>query len=99
MIDSTTPHLLNSLVFVLLLFWLPLWEGEFEGQPGLWLRWCDETVQVIPTGAERAALEEQRANQERQRTNEAETLLEQERRERDQLLERLRTMGINPDKL
>lgn len=78
---------------------LTLWEGEFEGQLGLWLRWYDETVQVIPTGAERATLEEQRAKQERQRANEAETLLEQERRERSQLLERLRAMGINTDEL
>lgn len=78
---------------------LTLWEGEFEGQLRLWLRWCDETVQVIPTGAERAALEEQRANQERQRANKAETLLEHERQERTQLLERLRAMGINPDEL
>ena len=78
---------------------LTLWAGEFEGQPGLWLRWCDEAVKVISTGTERAVLEEQRANQERQRANEAQTLLEQERLEKAMLLERLRAMGINPDEL
>ena len=78
---------------------LTLWAGEFEWQSGLWLRWCDEAVKVISTGAERAVLEEQRANQERQRANEAETLLEQERLEKAMLLERLRAMGINPDQL
>lgn len=76
---------------------LTLWAGEFEGQSGLWLRWCDEAFKAISTGAERAVLEEQRANQERQRAEAAETLLEQERLEKAQLLERLRTMGINLD--
>lgn len=65
---------------------LALWAGEFEGQSGLWLRWCDEAVKVISTGAERAVLEQQRANQERQRANEAETLLEQERLEKSSAL-------------
>ncbi len=46
--------------------WLPevglglrLWEGAFEGQSEVWLRWCGQDGQVIPTGAERAqAVEE-----------------------------------------
>jgi hypothetical protein len=49
-------------------YWLPeiglglaLWEGEYEGQPGLWLRWIDENGQLILTGAERAEQERQRA--------------------------------------
>jgi len=33
---------------------LTLWEGEFEGQSGIWLRWCSSNGQVIPTGKERA---------------------------------------------
>lgn len=33
---------------------LTVWEGVFEGQEGIWLRWCDRDGQVIPTGAERA---------------------------------------------
>lgn len=34
---------------------LTLWEGQFEEEvTRLWLRWCDQTGQVIPTGAERA---------------------------------------------
>lgn len=49
--------------------WLPtvglglrLWEGQFEEEvTRLWLRWCDRDGQVIPTGAERADLERQRA--------------------------------------
>jgi Uma2 family endonuclease len=33
---------------------LTLWDGEFEGQSGIWLRWCSSNGQVIPTGKERA---------------------------------------------
>lgn len=34
---------------------LTLWEGQFEEEvTRLWLRWCDQSGQVISTGAERA---------------------------------------------
>lgn len=38
-----------------------LWEGVYEGKQDTWLRWCDQHGRVIPTGAERAAQEAQRA--------------------------------------
>ncbi len=47
-----------------------LWEGEFEGEPGNWLRWCDEQRNVIPTGAERSLQEKQRADQEKRHARE-----------------------------
>jgi hypothetical protein len=40
---------------------LSLWQGEFEQQPAEWLRWCDADENLIPTGAERAEAERQRA--------------------------------------
>jgi Uma2 family endonuclease len=41
---------------------LTLWQGQFEEDTTrLWLRWCDQQGQVIPTGAERAEAEKQRA--------------------------------------
>jgi hypothetical protein len=41
---------------------LTLWSGLFEEEvTRLWLRWCDREGQVIPTGAERAEIERQRA--------------------------------------
>ena len=46
---------------------LTLWEGLFEGKRTTWLRWCDGSGQLIPTGAERAEKERQRAEKERQR--------------------------------
>lgn len=52
---------------------LTLWQGSFEGVNTEWLRWCDREGQVLPTGEEKAALEQQRAEAERQR---AEALLE-----------------------
>ncbi|MBI1764122.1 MAG: Uma2 family endonuclease [Acidobacteria bacterium] len=33
---------------------LTLWRGVFEAQPDTWLRWCDATGKLIPTGEERA---------------------------------------------
>ena len=33
---------------------LTLWDGVFETQPGIWLRWRDQEGKIIPTGAERA---------------------------------------------
>ena len=48
--------------------WLPhvglgltVWRGEYEGQKDEWLRWCDREGNVLPTGAERAEQERQRA--------------------------------------
>ena len=62
---------------------LTLWDGEFEGQTETWLRWCDQTGKVIPTGSEDR-------DSERQRANEAELKAQR-------LAERLRAMGIDPD--
>lgn len=62
---------------------LTLWEGEFEDQPGLWLRWCAQNSQVISTGKERA--------------DAVASQLEEERRQKEKLLERLRSMGVEID--
>lgn len=40
---------------------LTVWEGEFEEQASIWLRWCNRDGQVIPTGAEGRDAERQRA--------------------------------------
>jgi hypothetical protein len=41
---------------------VPVWEGEFEEQDSIWLRWCDRNGQVILTGAEGREIERQRAD-------------------------------------
>lgn len=77
--------------------WLPemglglgLWQGEYEGIEGLWLRWRDVKGKWIPTSVERA-------EQERQRAEQAELQLEIERQRAEQLADRLRKLGFNPD--
>jgi Uma2 family endonuclease len=62
---------------------LRLWEGTYEGKTTVWLRWCDSEGRVIPTGAERAEGERQRAERAEHRAA--------------QLAERLRSLGIDPD--
>ncbi|MEG4033884.1 hypothetical protein QUA03_08660, partial [Microcoleus sp. S36b_A4] len=59
------------------------------GTVGLWLRWYDETG-WIPTPAERA-------EEERQRAEQMERALAEERQRVQQLLEQLRSLGVNPD--
>jgi hypothetical protein len=72
--------------------WLPnvglgvtLWQGAFEGRHNTWLRWCDQEGKVIPTGAERAETERQRAEAIHQRA--------------ELLAQKLRELGIDPDRL
>ncbi len=71
---------------------LRLWEGEFEGSRDVWLRWCDREGNVIPTGAERSKQEKQRADDQKQRADD-------EKQRADRLAERLRALGIDPEKL
>ncbi len=69
--------------------WLPgaclrlkLWEGNYEGQPGNWLRWCGREGALIPTGHERAEQERERAERAQERA--------------DRLAEQLRALGVDP---
>jgi Uma2 family endonuclease len=92
---------------------LTLWQGTFEGVSDLWLRWCDQSGQVIPTGKERADqlaeardAERDRANQlaaardaERDRANQLAAARDAEHDRANQLAERLRAMGIDPDQV
>ena len=60
---------------------LTLWQGEFEGHTNTWLRWCDATGNVIPTGEERAQREvSARQEAEIRATNEAQARQEAEAR-------------------
>jgi len=71
---------------------LGVWQGDYQGTTGAWLRWYDAEHHWIPTPAERAEQERQRAEQERQRA-------EQERQRAERLEARLRALGIDPDSL
>lgn len=71
---------------------LGIWQGNYQNANLPWLRWWDAQGALLLTG-------EERAEQERQRAEQAETLLEQERRRSQQLAERLRALGLNPDEI
>ncbi|MBD1843660.1 Uma2 family endonuclease [Cyanobacteria bacterium FACHB-63] len=77
---------------------LSLWEGQFEDEiTRLWLRWCDRSGQVIPTGAEGLEMERQRAEIERRQAEAERQRAETERQRAERLAERLRALGIDPD--
>jgi Uma2 family endonuclease len=62
---------------------LGLWQGSYQNQEQLWLRWWDLEGNLLLIGSERAELEKQRA--------------EEAERKVARLAERLRAMGVDPD--
>jgi Uma2 family endonuclease len=90
---------------------LGIWQGRYQNVELPWLRWWDEQGSLLLTGEERAEQERQRAEQERQRAEQerqraeqerqraeaAESLLQQERLRTEQLMQRLRSLGVNPE--
>ncbi|MDB9529832.1 Uma2 family endonuclease [Oscillatoria sp. CS-180] len=80
---------------------LGVWQGEFAGVPGEWLRWCDAVGDwlLTDTEAERIAKEQaqQQAELEGQRARAEQQAKEQAQRRADQLAARLRSLGIDPD--
>ncbi len=90
---------------------LGLWEGSYQNQTQIWLRWWDSEGNLLLIGSERAEIEKQRAEQAETQLEQAETQLEQaetqlalaetqleqERQEKQRLLDRLRAAGIDPN--
>jgi len=73
---------------------LGLWQGEYRGIDRQWLRWYDAQGNLMLTDAEQERLAKE---QERLAKEQAQALLAQERQQRQQLIERLRARGIDPD--
>jgi Uma2 family endonuclease len=48
---------------------LCLWRGRYEDTDATWLRWADSNWNLIPTGAEAAAVQRERADAESQRAD------------------------------
>lgn len=63
---------------------LGLWQGSYQNQTQLWLRWWDEQGNLLLIGDERAELERQRAQEARQQAQEARQQAELERRRAEQ---------------
>ena len=84
---------------------LGLWQGNYQGTEGLWLRWYDHTG-WIPTPIERANAESQRANAESQRAdtesqraNTESQRANAESQRAEKLAAYLRSQGIDPANL
>ncbi|MFM5890309.1 MAG: hypothetical protein ACKOQS_18800, partial [Dolichospermum sp.] len=67
---------------------LGTWQGTKEGRTGYWLRWWDQTGNLLPWALELIEEERQQAEKERQRA-------EQERQEKERLVAYLRSQGID----
>lgn len=71
---------------------LGIWQGQYEEMELPWLRWWDSQGNLLLTGDERSQLLASQLEQERQQKEAAQ-------RRAEQLAERLRQMGINPDEV
>ena len=71
---------------------LGIWQGQYEEMELPWLRWWDSEGNLLLTGDERSQLLASQLEQERQQKEAAQ-------RRAEQLAERLRQMGINPDEV
>ncbi|MBF2028551.1 MAG: Uma2 family endonuclease [Oscillatoriales cyanobacterium C42_A2020_001] len=69
---------------------LGVWQGEKEGRSGYWLRWWDESGNLLLWAVEQAEQNRQQLEAERQKA-------EAERQRAERLAERLRSLGIDPD--
>ncbi len=76
---------------------LGMWAGERLKQTANWLRWWDESGNLLLWSAEQTDLERQRAEQERQRANQENQRAEQEHQRAEKLAEKLRELGIDPE--
>lgn len=76
---------------------LCLWEGAYEGKRDVWLRWCDTTGNVIPTGAEPAEQERLRAEQECLRAELEREAKETALQRAERLAAQLRALGVEPE--
>jgi hypothetical protein len=76
---------------------LGVWQGSYQNQPGLWLRWWDLQGDPLLIGKERAEQERQRAKQERQRAEQGQQRTAQAEQQAHRLADQLRALGIDPD--
>ncbi len=75
---------------------LGIWQGEFEGVEGAWLRWCDAVGQWLLTDTEQ---ERQAKEQERQAKEQERQAKEAAQQRAARLEQRLRELGINPEEV
>lgn len=73
---------------------LGLWRGSYSSHADeLWLRWWDESGNLLLTGHEEAEVQRERANIAQERANVAEERAQEEQQKRSQLTERLKSLS------
>jgi Uma2 family endonuclease len=83
------PNEQNQLVSQSLGLALQRSRGQYRGVDAIWLRWATLEGELLPTGAEIAQQEHQRAEQERQRAEQERQRAEQERQRAEQIQKQL----------
>jgi Uma2 family endonuclease len=78
---------------------LGLWQGSYQNQTMLWLRWWDEEGNLLLIGDERAELERLRGEQQRERAESAEQARQAEFQARRDAIPRLLGMGLSAEKV
>jgi len=74
--------------------WVGVWEGTINREFAPWLRFYDTTGSLVLLASEAA---QQQAEQAQQQAEQAQQQAEQERLRADQLAEKLRSLGVDPD--
>jgi hypothetical protein len=75
---------------------LGLWQGSYQNQEQLWLRWWDDQGKLLLIGDERARLEQQRAEQAEAQLAQERQQVEQTRRE---AIAKLIHLGLSPEQI
>ena len=78
---------------------LGLWQGNYQNQTMLWLRWWDEEGNLLLIGDERAELERLRGEQQRERAESAEQARQAEFQARRDAIPRLLGMGLSAEQV
>ncbi len=78
---------------------LGLWQGSYQNQTQLWLRWWDEQGNLLLIGDERAELERSRTEQERQRAEQERQRAESADQARRDAIPRLLAMGLTVEQV
>jgi Uma2 family endonuclease len=78
---------------------LGLWQGSFRGVSKLWLRWFTPEGELIPEPTEEVAAATERAIFAEENAKEAKQEAIEAKIKSEQLAERLRQLGVNPDEL
>ena len=78
---------------------LGLWQGSYQNQTMLWLRWWDEEGNLVLIGDERAELERLRGEQQRERAESAEQARQAEFQVRRDAIPRLLGMGLSAEQV